>query len=71
VSCQATLYCSPSSQDGSEIADPTLGLCCYEAQAPQLRTPIIFPIEDEFGALSLQLKKSTTVCKPCTSTPLP
>jgi hypothetical protein len=65
------LFCSASSQDGSVVHDPSTDLCCYDAVAGALPVPILLPIEDEFGSLTLQLKKSTMLCGPCGSVNLP
>jgi hypothetical protein len=62
------LFCAASSQDGSETNESSL--CCYSTSAANLAAPLVVPIEDEFGELSLTIKKSDMVCAPCSATVL-
>lgn len=65
------LLCAPASQDGSAVADPTTHLCCYTTKAPALTAPARAETADDFGTLQVQVKKSSLVCAPCTTTLLP
>jgi hypothetical protein len=63
------LFCSATNQGVSVV--PSADLCCYQAPAPAFVTPLTVPIVDAFGSLELQIKKSTMICEPCSSTLLP
>ena len=67
---QPYLLCAPASE-GSPITNPATHLCCYKTKAPKLPLPVHAQVDDSFGSLQVEVKKSTILCQPCTKTLLP
>jgi len=65
------LLCAPADKDGSGINDPDTHQCCYKIKGAKLDPAQTLEVEDQFGTLQFEIKKSDLLCQPCTKTLLP
>lgn len=57
--------CTPASQDGSVIVDPSAALCCYQVKAPKVKPPLAVGATDEFGDHEFGVGTTKRICQPC------
>ena len=65
------LVCAPASRDGGPVPDTTTHMCCYRTRAPGLPGGVKAHTTDGFGSLTVQVRRSTLTCLPCTKQLVP
>jgi hypothetical protein len=65
------LLCAPASRDGGPAPDEATHMCCYRTRAAQLPDAAQARTTDGFGNLTVQVRRSTLTCLPCTKQLVP
>jgi len=66
-----SLLCAPADKDGSGVNDPVTHQCCYKIKGVKLDPAEAVEVDDQFGTLQFEIKKSDLLCQPCTKAHLP
>jgi hypothetical protein len=65
--CKLKYLCSPTSKDGSIIADPNLHYLCHQCKG--FKGKVAFDVTDQFVTGRVETKKLKFICNPAASNP--